>query len=191
MVRPRQFDTQTATDQAMHVFRKQGYKGSSLLDLTAAMGISKSSFYETFGSKHALFLTTLNRFHQTKAIYQIIDQQSGISAKTMITNIFKQLIDNVSAGTGGCMFGDCAIEFSNTDQAVTNQISDGIKQLEHMFYQILMREQEQGRVSKNFKPRTMARQLTATFYGLQVMANANLDRETLNDITSSAVAILD
>ena len=191
MVRPRKFDTQTAVDQALCVFRKQGYKGSSLHDLIRAMGISKSSFYETFSSKYELFLTTLIRYHETEAIYQLIDPNIDIPAKTMITDIFRQLIDNVIEGKGGCMFGNCAVEFSNTDQEVTARIANGIKQLEQMFYQILMCEQKNGEISEKRNIRATARQLTATFYGLQIMANANLNRELLNEIASNAVEMMD
>ena len=191
MVRPRNFNTQTAVDQALCVFRKQGYKGSSIHDLIRAMGISKSSFYETFRSKYELFLTTLIRYHETEAIYQLIDPNIDIPAKTMITDIFRQLIDNVIEGKGGCMFGNCAVEFSNTDQEVTARIANGINQLEQMFYQILMYEQKNGAMSEKRNIRATARQLTATFYGLQIMANANLNRELLNEIASNAVEMMD
>lgn len=192
MVRPREFDTQTAVDQALCVFRKQGYKGSSLHDLIRAMSISKSSFYETFGSKYELFLATLTRFHETEAVYHFTDLKNDIPAKTMIAGMFRQLIDSVINGKGGCMFGNSAVEFSGTDPEVTAQIANGIKQLEQVFYQILMREQKNGEIlSVKHNIRTTARQLTATFYGLQIMANANLNREMLNDIASNAVAMLD
>ncbi len=190
MARPREFDTQTAVDQALSVFRKQGYKGSSLHDLIRAMGISKSSFYETFGSKSELFLTTLARFHKTEAIYQFTDPNIDIPAKTLIASMFRQLTDSVINGKGGCMFGASAIEFSGTDPKVTAQIANGINQLEQVFYQMLMREQKNGRLSAQHNIRTSARQLTATFYGLQVMANANLNQEVLDEIASNAVAML-
>ena len=191
MVRPREFDTHIAVDQALHVFRKQGYKGSSLNDLIRAMNISKSSFYETFGSKYELFLTTLIRFHETQAIYQTIDPNIDIPAKTLIQDIFLQIIDNVINGKGGCMFGSCAVEFSNNDPEITARIADGIKQLELMFYQILMRDQKNGGISKSHNILAIARQLTATFYGLQIMANANLNREVLTEIVVKPVEMLD
>lgn len=191
MVRPREFDTQTAVDQALRIFRKQGYKGSSLHDLIRAMGISKSSFYETFGSKYELFLTTLIRFHKTEAIYQFTDPNIDIPAKTLITGMFRQLIDSVINGTGGCMFGNSAVEFSGTDPKVTAQITNGIVQLEQVFYQMLMREKKNRTISAQHNIRTTARQLTATFYGLQVMSNAKLNRKVLDEIASNAVAMLD
>ncbi|HIG79171.1 MAG TPA: TetR/AcrR family transcriptional regulator, partial [Cycloclasticus sp.] len=67
MARTRQFDKNEAVNKALAVFRSQGYKATSLADLIKAMGLSRSSLYETFGSKHDLFLTTLASFDKTLA----------------------------------------------------------------------------------------------------------------------------
>ena len=61
MARPREFSTDDALGQAMDMFWSKGYQATTLGDLTRAMGISKSSFYDTFGSKHALYLSSLER----------------------------------------------------------------------------------------------------------------------------------
>ncbi len=186
MARPREFDTTTAINQALNIFRTQGYKGSSLQDLIQAMGISKSSFYETFGSKYELFLSTLTQFHESKAIYQTIDLSIDISAETLINDIFQQLINNVLKGQGGCLFGHCASEFSNSDQRVSIKIIHGMNQLEQLFYQILIREQKNRKIADKQRFLATAQQLTATFYGLQTMANAAIDKETLYQIAANA-----
>ena len=56
MARPLEFDRNQALEKAMEVFWTQGYKATSVNDLTQAMGVSKSSLYGTFGGKHALFI---------------------------------------------------------------------------------------------------------------------------------------
>lgn len=53
--RPKNFDRSLALHQAMKLFWERGYEGASFDDLTAAMGISASSFYNTFGSKEQLY----------------------------------------------------------------------------------------------------------------------------------------
>jgi TetR/AcrR family transcriptional repressor of nem operon len=190
MVRPREFETEVAVDQALSVFQKKGYKGSSLQDLISAMNISKSSFYETFGSKHDLFLTTLARFHKTKAVYCFIDPTS-IPAKSIIADIFRGLIESVVEGKGGCMFGSSAIEFANSDPEITVQITNGIERLEQLFFQVLVRGQKNTEISDKHNIQIIAKQLTTMFYGLQIMANANLDGDVLDEIVSQTVAMLE
>ena len=53
--RPKNFDRSIALQQAMKLFWERGYEGASFDDLTAAMGISASSFYNSFGSKERLY----------------------------------------------------------------------------------------------------------------------------------------
>lgn len=55
--RPRQFDRETAVQQALHLFWQNGYESTSLTQLKAAIGqgITAPSFYAAFGSKEALF----------------------------------------------------------------------------------------------------------------------------------------
>lgn len=53
--RPSTFDRATAVQQAMKLFWESGYEGTSFDSLIAAMGISPSSFYNSFGSKEQLY----------------------------------------------------------------------------------------------------------------------------------------
>jgi len=62
--RPRSFDRDQALERAMHVFWRQGYEGSSISDLTRAMGINPPSLYAAFGDKERLYLEALGRYQQ-------------------------------------------------------------------------------------------------------------------------------
>ena len=67
--RPREFDVSEALEQAMLLFWRQGYSGTSLSDLTRAMGIAKTSMYAAFGNKEALFRLALQRYSEGPAAY--------------------------------------------------------------------------------------------------------------------------
>ncbi|MER7582323.1 TetR/AcrR family transcriptional regulator [Kitasatospora sp. NPDC097691] len=60
--RPRAFDAEVALDRALEVFWRQGYEGTSLADLTAAMDINRPSLYAAFGNKEQLFHKVLDRY---------------------------------------------------------------------------------------------------------------------------------
>lgn len=61
--RPALFDSDRVVEQLADLFWARGYDGVSLSDITAATGLSKSSLYNSFGSKDALFAAALARYH--------------------------------------------------------------------------------------------------------------------------------
>ena len=60
--RKRAFDDQVALHTAMELFWRQGYEGTSIADLTQALGINPPSLYAAFGSKRELFEKALDRY---------------------------------------------------------------------------------------------------------------------------------
>ncbi|MEV6615457.1 TetR/AcrR family transcriptional regulator [Streptomyces sp. NPDC051051] len=63
--RPRSFDRETALVRATLLFWQHGYEGTSVSDLTAAMGISPPSLYAAFGDKRTLFTEVVDRYGST------------------------------------------------------------------------------------------------------------------------------
>jgi AcrR family transcriptional regulator len=70
MGRARSFDTDEALDRAMTVFWSKGYEGTSLSDLTAAMGINRPSLYAAYGNKEQLFRKALERYGEGPSSYE-------------------------------------------------------------------------------------------------------------------------
>ena len=60
--RPAAFDKGAALDVAMRLFWEHGYEGTSMADLSLAMGIHPSSIYAAFGDKQALFALAAKRY---------------------------------------------------------------------------------------------------------------------------------
>lgn len=62
--RPKAFDPDSALDRAMMLFWDRGYEGTSVDDLSEAMGISPSSIYATFGDKERLYQAAIDRYRE-------------------------------------------------------------------------------------------------------------------------------
>jgi len=65
MGRPRTFDRDVALTSAMKLFWRYGYQGTSISDLTAAMGIAPPSLYAAFGDKRQLFEAAADLYQDT------------------------------------------------------------------------------------------------------------------------------
>ena len=98
MGRPREFDTTEALERALDVFWANGYEATSMRDLTGAMGLSKSSLYDTFGSKHELFLSALDHYNKTsgqRSVLALIEKADTVKAG--IAAAFLHYIDQMTA----------------------------------------------------------------------------------------------
>ncbi|MGY4289908.1 AcrR family transcriptional regulator [Bradyrhizobium sp. LM2.7] len=69
MGRPREFDAETALDQAMEVFWRHGYEGATIAQLTDAMGINPPSLYACFGNKEGLLKAALDRYTKLRGVW--------------------------------------------------------------------------------------------------------------------------
>lgn len=69
--RPAEFDKEAALDVAMRLFWKRGYEGTSMADLSRAMGIHPSSIYAAFGDKQELFALAAKRYADVPAQYMM------------------------------------------------------------------------------------------------------------------------
>ena len=67
--RPRAFDMDKALDAALDLFWRKGYEGTSIADLTKAMGINPPSLYAAFGGKETLFHQALDRYEAAHAVF--------------------------------------------------------------------------------------------------------------------------
>ena len=67
--RPISFDKDAALEAAMLLFWERGFEGTSMADLTQAMGLNPSSIYAAFGDKHALFSLAVQRYMDSQAQY--------------------------------------------------------------------------------------------------------------------------
>jgi AcrR family transcriptional regulator len=104
--RPAVFDRAIALSEAMKLFWERGYEGTSFDDLIAAMGISASSFYNSFGSKEALYCEATRSYLEWSGqwFFAILNDPS-IDTKTAFARLFEATAEEFTRGDHplGCM----------------------------------------------------------------------------------------
>jgi AcrR family transcriptional regulator len=95
MGRPREFDVDQALDQALEVFWRKGYEGTSIPDLTKAMGINRPSLYAAFGNKEALFSKVLDRYGE-KSGSHVREALNEPTARGFVEKILRGTVDLLS-----------------------------------------------------------------------------------------------
>ena len=93
--RPRAFDAEKALNCAMQVFWRKGYLGTSLSDLTDAMGIERPSLYAAFGNKKSLFRKALDRYFEGPSAY-LHDALQEPTARAVVERLFQAVVDLLS-----------------------------------------------------------------------------------------------
>ncbi|MEM7346060.1 MAG: TetR/AcrR family transcriptional regulator [Chloroflexota bacterium] len=193
MARHKEFNQDKTIEKAMDLFRLKGYEATSIQDLVDHLGIGRGSIYDTFGSKHGLYLAALDR-------YLSEDNQDGVpltddtvSTKALITQMMRHQIDDAlnKASSGGCLMVNSAMELGLHDQAVATRIKANLATGEEMFTALLSQGQARGEISPTLDPRAIARSLVNAIVGMRVMAKVDPNRQVLDDLVTVALSVLD
>jgi len=193
MARPREFETMEALGKAMDVFWSKGYEATTLCDLLDAMDLSKSSFYDTFGSKHEVFLDSIEHYKKT-----MTSQITGVAsleqpARKLIESLFDRAVSRITeeGGQRGCFLNNCSVEVALHDPQAAKLIDGGIGLVEDTFFALVERGQREGDIASDKEARALARFLTSSLNGLMIIAKTNPDPEGLADIARQSMVVLD
>ena len=192
MPRPQEFDTTEALRQALGVFWRKGYEATSLTDLLAATGLSKSSLYATFGGKRELFIAAFDTYRQdrARAAHHVLEQGP---VRPAIDAFFHQLFASVNDAEPayGCMSINQAVELAPHDPEVRQRVVQDLQFMEDLLARTIERGQQEGALTSARPARELAKLLVLAFPGLQVMARAGYSPQQLNDSLQLLLSHLD
>jgi AcrR family transcriptional regulator len=183
--RPAVFDRAVALHAAMKLFWERGYEGTSFDDLIAAMGISASSFYNSFGSKEALYCEATQTYLEWSGqwFFAILNDPS-IDTRTAFAHLFEATAEEFTRGDHplGCMISlagtHCPPGLSNirdmmaehrafSEGAMANRMRKGVAN---------------GDMPKDTDCDMLAAYYSAVARGLAVQARDGAAREKLSEI---------
>lgn len=178
--RPRLFDTEAALDKAMRVFWKKGYEGTSLPDLTTAMGINRPSLYAAFGNKEELFRKAVARYLQGAGamLREALDQPT---ARGTVEFLLRRAITKPSkSNPRGCLLVHGALACSDSSDRIRCELSQIRNANETLLRQRFERAVAENDLPRNANPAAMAKYIATFQQGLAVQASGGASGEELS-----------
>ncbi|PZF79416.1 TetR/AcrR family transcriptional regulator [Jiangella anatolica] len=186
--RPRGFDTEDALERATRVFWEQGYDGASLADLTAAMGITRTSMYAAFGNKDELFRLALERYTRDGIDYvaQAMDKPTAEEvARTFLVGAAQ-----ASTRPGyppGCLGVQGSLAAGATAKNARDVLvawrNDSVAHLRDRFQRAI----DEGDLPATSKPTELARYVMTVANGMAVQAVSGATRAELEEVAKAAM----
>lgn len=191
--RPRAFDRDEALRRAMRLFWTCGYEGTSIADLTAAMGINKPSLYAAFGCKEALFREAVSLYDrvESQAVTQALrDAPTGRDAVEALLRV------NVAAYSdpekpAGCMVVLAALLGTPENESLRAALAENRRQGQEALRRRLEQDVAAGALPPGTDTARLAAFYTTVLQGLSVQARDGASRAALEAIVDAALAAWD
>jgi TetR/AcrR family transcriptional repressor of nem operon len=185
MGRQPKFDRATVLDNAMGVFWRQGYAGTSPQLLVEELGIGKGSLYNTFDSKHNLFTLAL-RDYRTMRAQALTARLAGPGPVRPALRAAIAELTGAGSHDHGCLMVNAVTELAREDASVAElgrSLFDGI---DEAFRDAVERGQRSGELGPG-DPAAAASSLLTTVIGVSVLARAGADPAWLKRLIDAAV----
>ena len=188
--RPRTFDRSAALHRAMEVFWTHGYEGTSIADLTGALGIASPSLYAAFGSKEELYVEAVGLYNSALG-----EAPQRALEETPVTRDAVEAMLRVNAAAyvapgrpSGCMVMLATPASAGGNEAVLKFLA-GCRAVDlDALRARIDRGVAAGDVPAGTDTAALARFVTAVLQGMSLQARDGADHEALTGVVDCAMA---
>lgn len=186
--RPRGFDADAALERAMRVFWEQGYEGATLTDLTAAMGITRTSMYAAFGNKEELFRAAVQRYTEGPADY-IARALEQPTARQVAAAFLTGAVGATTRpdGPAGCLVVQGSLAAGEAGRPARDTLIALREDTWSQLHERLARAVDQGDLPPDTDPGLVARYLMTVSNGIAVQAATGVPAEELQRVADGAL----
>jgi TetR/AcrR family transcriptional repressor of nem operon len=192
MARTKQFDERQALVSAMLVFWENGYEGTSIQDLEAAMGLKRTSIYNAFGNKRRLFERVL-ACYQESIIASLLDALDGApDIREGVRRLLNAALDIHfdEQYPGGCLIALSLLESGQHDARSRASMVQTMRDLGGGLQARLARARQAGELPADLDTASTANAIVSTMAGMMVMGKAGFTKPALKKTASRILALL-
>ena len=192
MARTKQFDERQALVSAMLVFWEKGYEATSINDLEQAMGLKRTSIYNTFGNKSAIFERVMSCYKESvmAALFAKLDSAPDIreGVRRMLNGALDIHFDEDNPG--GCLVVLSIVESGQHDEQSQASMQQTIQELKSALQKRLSKAKKNGELSKRLDAGATATTIATTMTGMMVLGKANFTKASLKKTINQVVSLL-
>jgi AcrR family transcriptional regulator len=186
--RPRAFDPEDVLEKALCVFWQKGYEGTSMPDLTAAMGINRPSIYAAFGNKESLFRKVVELYigRIKIRIRQALDTDNlreGMA--TLLTDKAYALVKTDQPK--GCLLVQGALTCSEASEDVRRELEQHRQLIVAILRERFEEAHNAGHLPKHADATALALFMGTIMHGISVQASSGASIDDLLSIGQTAM----
>lgn len=172
MGRPTKFDRQAAIELVMNAIWQYGFEACSVKAISEKLGITRSSFYNAFGSREALFLEALERYFSQSPDKALAMVDRDTNVLKVLTQVFKEVCRSRAADpeARGCMLVNCVTELVGIDETLGPVLEKVVLGILDRLERLLGQAAANGEIEDKGDLREKALALQNLLIGLNVMA---------------------
>ncbi len=191
--RPRSFDRAAALRRAMEVFWAQGYDGTSMSNLIAAMNVNSPSIYAAFGSKESLFREAVALYRATEGGRIWGAMTTAPSARAAIETMLRVSAEEFTrpGKPRGCLIVLGVLHADDGNEAVHRELQVHRAGNVAMLLRRLKRGAAEGELPNGPDWRAIATFYITVQQGMSIQARDGASRKALLAVTDCAMAAWD
>ena len=193
MARTRQFDERQALQAAMLVFWEKGYDGTSINDLEQAMGLNRTSIYNAFGNKGALFERVMTCYKESVMAELFARLDSAPNIREGIRRMLNGALDIHfdEDNPGGCLVVLSVMDSGQHDYQSISAMQQTMQELKYVLQSRISKARKNGELANDIDPGATATTIATTMAGLMVMGKANMSKASLKKTINQILGLLD
>jgi len=190
--RPREFDAGAALDKALEVFAKQGYHGTSITDLTEAMGLTSGSVYKAFKDKRGIFIAAFDH-HRVRRQRQLAALLGGqANGRDRLLRLLMNYAGNSceQEGRNGCIVVGSAAEVALFDAEIADRVAAALDHNEKQIADLIAAGKADGSIPAHIDESTTARLLLCLTSGMRVIGKTGRSQQDMAAVANAALRLL-
>lgn len=168
--RPASFSRDAAIERAMHLFWRDGYLAVTARDLAQAMGIQRSSFYNSFKSKQAVFDEALRLYAGLAPDRRLDGIEAGQAVIPVLVDTLRELcrVRAADAEARGCLVCNSVSELVGVEAGLGARLEEMIENRVSVMHRLFARALERQEFSPRIPVDDLARYFVTFLLGINV-----------------------